>query len=86
MKKILLVMSILFCSYSFGQNVVRDSKGNFVAAKTQKDTTEAKLTNYTYTDTKGQIYSVYVSNRGKYFIIRVSAKTGNSYKQYLKSN
>lgn len=84
MKKILLVMSILFCSYSFGQNVVRDAKGNFVAAKTQKDTTEAKLTTYTYTGTKGEILPVYVSKNGKFFIIRTS-KNGNTYKMYLKN-
>lgn len=78
------LIALLFSGISFGQNVTRDSKGNFVAAKAQNDTATAKLSTYTFTGTKGEILPVYVSKNGKYFIIRVSAKTGNSYKQYLK--
>lgn len=77
------LIALLFSGICSGQNVVRDSKGNFIAANAQKDTTGAKLTTYTYTDAKGATYPVYVSEKGKFFVIKTS-KTGNVYKMYLK--
>ena len=66
------------------QNVVR--KGNtFVqqsnSNKIEKDS--ATLTGYFYIDAKGVKYPIYISSKGKCFILRTSAKTGKQYKQYL---
>jgi hypothetical protein len=40
-------------------------------------------TQYTYTDSKGNVYPVYLSSTGKAFIKKVSKKTGKEYKQYM---
>jgi hypothetical protein len=40
-------------------------------------------TQYTYTDSKGNTYPVYLSSSGKAFIKRVSKNTGKEYKQYM---
>ena len=38
---------------------------------------------YKWRDSEGKEYVVYLSELGKYFVIRTSKKTGNQYKQYL---
>ena len=40
-------------------------------------------TDYTYTDSKSNVYPVYLSASGKAFIKKVSKKTGKEYKQYI---
>lgn len=66
------------------QNVVR--KGNTFyqqsnSNKIEKDS--AVFSGYHYFDTKGIRYPIYMSSKGKCFIIRTSSKTGKQYKQYL---
>lgn len=41
-------------------------------------------TNFTWTDSKGNKYPIYISNSGSCYIIRISSKTSKEYKQYLK--
>lgn len=41
-------------------------------------------TPYTYKDKKGNIYPIYKSPKGKYYIVKTSKKTGKQYKQYIK--
>jgi len=87
MKKLILILTVLFAFYGANsQTVTTDSKGNYIAVKATKDSTKtsAKLTGKTYTDTKGNVYPVWISKNGKLFVIRISQKTGNRYNQYLK--
>lgn len=66
------------------QQVQTDAKGNYFAVKTTKDSAggKATATGKTYTDTKNQVFPVFVSARGKLFIKRVSKNTGNAYNDY----
>lgn len=41
-------------------------------------------TPYTWQDSKGNKYPIYMSNTGSCFIIKKSKKTGKDYKSYLK--
>lgn len=41
-------------------------------------------TNFTWTDSKGKQYPIYISASGSCYIIKKSNKTGKEYKQYLK--
>ena len=70
---------------SFGiqaQNVTR--QGNtFTQVTNKKPAGKETKTQYTYTDSKGVVYPVYLSSTGKAFIKKVSKKTGKEYKQYL---
>lgn len=84
MKKLIILTAIL--SLSFGlkaQTVTKDAQGNYIAVKATKQDEKPADTGKTYTDTKGNVYPVYISKNGKLFVIRTS-KTGNQYKQYLK--
>lgn len=86
MKKAIVTLS-LFLAISTGYSqakVTKDANGNFVSAKASKQVSEDKPTGQTYTTSKGETFPVYVSERGKYYVIRTSKETGNQYKQYLK--
>ena len=65
------------------QNVKQDANGNYSAIGRVKDSTSAKPTGQTYTDSKGNTYPVMISKNGKLFVVRIS-KTGNRYNYYLK--
>lgn len=83
MKKIIILLTIICAgSLAHSQNVKQDKNGNYISIY-QRDTTSAKPTGKTFTDTKGNTYPVYVSKNGKLFVMRTS-KAGNNYKQYLK--
>lgn len=74
-----MVLSLATCS---GQNVTQNGN-NFTQVKTEKAESKETKTQYTYTDSKGNVYPVYLSSKGKTFIKKVSKKTGKEYKQYL---
>lgn len=86
MKKLIITAIMLF-GLSMGiqaQSVVRE--GNTftqVSNKGGKSGSKETKTQYTYTDSKGNTYPVYLSSTGKVFIKKVSKKTGKEYKQYM---
>ena len=55
---------------------------NYVAVKSSRGGNATK-TNYTYTDSKGNKYDIYISDSGSCFVNKVSSKTGKEYKYYL---
>lgn len=86
MKKFIIAALMLLSlgvNNSSAQEVQRKGN-NFVQVSTKKTKggKETK-TQYTYTDSKGKTYPVYLSGTGKAFIKKVSQKTGKEYKQYL---
>jgi hypothetical protein len=87
MKKLTLILSLfLASSVAFSQTkVVIDAEGNFTAQKVPKKQSEDKPTGHTFTNAKGEKFPVYITDKGKYYIIRTSKDTGNDYKQYLKT-
>lgn len=87
MKKAMFLFAMMFAALtSHAQtNVKQDSKGNFYAIKSSTSTAAKDApTGKTYKDTKGQIFPVYKSVKGKLYVIKSSAKTGNTYRFYLK--
>lgn len=60
--------------------------GNSYTAVSNHSTTksEPEKTDYTWTDTKGNTYPIYISSTGSCFVIKISAKTGKEYRNYLK--
>ena len=71
---IIILVSILIGNSAFSQQIVKKDGQFLVLATTQ----------YKFKDTKGVVYPVFVSARGKYYYYRVSGTTGNPYKVYLK--
>lgn len=78
MKQIFFFFLLIF-SCSVNAKIIRDGN-NF---KVEQTTNNDKLTRFTYTDSKGNTYPVYVSSTGKFFVWKTSKKTGKEYKYYL---
>lgn len=76
---------MLLTSGAYAQSVRRDASGNFVAVSSAKARVKPKKTTNTYTDSKGKRWDVYVTDKGRYFVIKTSAKTGKEYRYYLKT-
>ena len=86
MKKLFIAAIMLF-SLSLGvqaQSVV-NSGNTFtqVSNKGRKSGGKETKTQYTFKDSKGNVYPVYLSASGKAFVKRISKKTGKEYKQYV---
>jgi uncharacterized lipoprotein NlpE involved in copper resistance len=64
-------------------SIVRDSLGNFV--QTAKSSVKApyKVTGYTFTAADGKKYPVFEGANGGLFYVKISTKTGKTYKVYL---
>lgn len=85
MKRILNILLVALiaaftATMAQAQNVVRN--GNTFTQQS-KPKTEAKVTQYMYIDRDGVKYPIYLSSKGKAFIIKTSKKTGKQYRQYL---
>ena len=66
------------------QNVVRKGHSFYQQSNSNKIAKDSvTFTGYHYFDAKGIRYPIYMSSKGKCFIIRTSSKTGKQYKQYL---
>ena len=84
MKKIIIAAIMLF-SLNMGiqaQSVQRQGN-NFTQVQKGRAGGEETKTVYTYKDSKGIEYPIYLSSTGKAFIKKVSKKTGKEYRQYL---
>ena len=83
MKKFIIIIVALaaFSISSYSQDVVRNGK-TFEQVKKSSAKSEEK-TGFTYKDSKGNTYDIYIGKSGACYIEKTSKKTGNKYKQYL---
>lgn len=82
---LLLILLFFVATFAFGQTQSYERKGNnFSLIKKESTKSKATETIYTFTDSKGNVYPIYKTEKGKYFIWKVSQKTGKKYKYYLK--
>lgn len=90
MKKLFVIAAILVTALS-GLNAQDNNKSNnvtregktFVIQSAKKSNGESTKTEYCYTDTDKNTYPIYLSVKGRAYIVRVSKKTGKEYKKYL---
>jgi len=76
-----VIVLMLMTTGAFSQTIERDADGNFRAVS--KSRTPPKETTYTFTDSKGRKYPVLMTEAGRFFVIKTSAKTGKEYRYYL---
>lgn len=87
MKALFTILFLFIASVSQGQTLATiNSKGHYSLSTSDSSAVKAVNTGKTFEDKKGVIYPIFKSGKGKYFIIRTSAKTGNTYKQYISIN
>ena len=83
MKKLLVLLLILFSLSSYSQNAKVDKDGNFTAISNTKAKSDTINTGKTFTDSKGKVYPVFKTKRGKLYYPRIS-KSGRYYRAYIK--
>ena len=83
MKKFIVIIAaiVAFSVTSYSQDVVRNGK-TFEQVKKSSVKTEEN-TGFTYKDSKGNTYDIFIGKSGSCYIKKISKKTGNEYKQYL---
>lgn len=83
-KAILTIACLMMTGYfvsAYSQDYTRSGK-QYSAVKKSTEKTEIN-TGFTWKDTKGNVYDIYITDSNSCYIKKVSAKTGNTYKQYL---
>lgn len=81
MKKLALVLGIFGTLAAKGQNVVKDSNGNYTAVKV--GAVRDSITGKTFTDVNGDVFQLYRGVKGGLYYWRRSRK-GNFYRVYIK--
>lgn len=90
MKKLLIAIAIVLgmMATGYAQTKYEQNGKTFKQVQSEKAIkkgAEPLATGFTWEDSKGNKYPIWISNGGKgsAYIIRVSKKTGKEYKQYL---
>lgn len=80
-----IILSVIFALTTLSvcaQGTYTRTGNNFTQVTAQKQS-EATKTRLTYTTAKGEVFPIYLSKKGRAYIVRTSKKTGKEYKQYL---
>lgn len=80
--KLLLILLLYILSPCIVQAQDYKQEGTTFVQTTSKSSSKATKTGYTW-EKDGIKYPIYISSKGKAYIIRTSKKTGKEYKQYL---
>lgn len=80
---IFLIMFLVSSCPASAQEVQRNGNNFTQIAKEKVSESKETKTEYTYTDSKGNVYPIYLSSTGKAFVKKVSKKTGKEYKCYI---
>lgn len=87
MKKLITIIIFVMCVVISNAN--NDDKSfkcenNTYSSTGRVNSSSAPIeTGFTWKDSKGKTYSIYMSDSGSCYTLRVSAKTGKEYKSYL---
>ena len=85
MKTIITSIFLLFCIFTTvnAQNYIQKGTTFIQNKSTSKQKSSAIKTKYTWQDSKGNTYPIYLSKNGKAFVKMISKKTGKEYHKYL---
>ena len=86
MKKLLFIALMLIGATAQAQTATKNAQGHYSISKDSVQAKPPTDTGKTYQDSKGKIYPIFKTDKGKFYVIRTSAKTGKQYKQYLTIN
>ena len=85
MKRILISLALM-CAMAVcanAQNYTKSTDGKTYSAIKKTTVSSERETGFTWEDSKGNTYPIYMGTTGSCYIKKVSKKTGNEYKQYL---
>ena len=78
-----LLLLVLAIGLAANAQTYTRNGNTFTSAKSVKAKAEPVKTKFTWKDSKGKEYPVYISGKGSCFVIKTSSKTGKEYKNYL---
>ena len=78
-----LLLLVLAMGLAANAQTYTRSGNTFISSKGERVKAEPVKTKFTWKDSKGKEYPVYISSNGSCFVIKVSAKTGKEYRNYL---
>ena len=78
-----LLLLVLAMGLAANAQTYTRSGNTFISSTGERVKAEPVKTKFTWKDSKGREYPVYISKTGSCFIIKVSAKTGKEYRNYL---
>lgn len=89
-------MKILFCIILLGvlsligiklyAQSYKKEGNNFIQQPKTKSSQQPKETPFTFTDSKGKQYVIYITSNGACFILKTSKNTGKDYRYYLDTD
>ena len=85
MKQLFILFISLFCIFTTvnAQNYTQKGTTFIQNESISKKKSSAIETKYTWQDSKGNTYPIYLSKNGKAFVKMISKKTGKEYHKYL---
>ena len=85
MKKIIVLFAVLFaCTLSYAQDktYVRTGK-EYSPIITEKESTPDVKTGFTWRETDGSVYEIFITRNNACYIVKTSKKSGKEYRRYL---
>ena len=79
----LLTLLLLVLAIGLAANAQTYTRSGNTFISSTGERTQPVKTKFTWKDSKGNEYPVYISSNGSCFVIKVSAKTGKEYRNYL---
>ena len=83
MKKIILILVCFMLGMQCYSQEYRRNGKEFSQVKQETVKQTDSPSGYTWKDSKGNVYDIYISKKGSCYIIKTSRKTGKQYRQYL---
>lgn len=78
-----LLLLVLAMGLAANAQTYTRSGNTFISSTGKRVKAEPVKTKFTWKDSKDKEYPVYISSNGSCFVIKVSAKTGKEYRNYL---
>ena len=78
-----LLLLVLAIGLAANAQTYTRSGNTYISSTGERVKTEPVKTKFTWKDSKGKEYPIYISKSGSCFVIKVSAKTGKEYRNYL---
>ena len=78
-----LLLLVLAMGLAANAQTYTRSGNTFISSTGERVKAEPVKTKFTWKDSKGKEYPVYISSNGSCFVIKISAKTRKEYRNYL---
>ena len=78
---LVLMCAIVVCANA--QNYIKSSDGKTYKTVKKTASSSERETGFTWEDSKGNTYPIYMGKTGSCYSKKISKKTGNEYRQYL---